>query len=107
MHIFFFIHNQFCHIAMMCHYTVFAVIPCEAKILSSHPTCSAVGMMAGSAHRRNNQVSWLQRLYLGANLDNFSQRFMPQHQVVRSGWRCAKFECTDFLVCAANSYLQY
>jgi hypothetical protein len=63
-------------------------------------------MRAGTADRRDNEITLLETLHLRADFHHFAQRYMPDHKVNKAFRRRAVNEMADFLIRPANPDLE-
>src|SRR6185437_7649147 len=99
-------HDQFGEIAMSTFDAALGEIAGFAEVLVASAAGATPGMRAGTAHRRYYQITRREMSNGRSSFDNFSQRFVARHEILRSGWRRSIRKRADLSIGTTNPNVQ-
>ena len=106
-HVALFIDHKLGHKTVRLFNTALGEIARKTEILVSHTTGAAILMWTGTPHRRHYQVARLDIAHLRTHLDHFTQRLVPNHQVLRASRRSAELERGNLPIGTTHANLQH
>ena len=102
----FVVHEELGHVAVVLVDPAFVELPRRAKVLAVHTARTAVRVRARAAHRRHDEVADLELLHARADFDDFAERLVTEHEVVRAGGRRAIDEGANLAVRPADAHVE-